>query len=1134
MDVVSYMKAKQVDDRLTQAIQAGNNPSGWMAERDAINAKLTDAGKQSQTLQNGVNVVNATVDAPADIEIQGRTLTSLGQSNLYDQKYYVLTNKKTKVRVNGTKGTQYTGVTKFQHSQPTSRTANFNGKVAGSTAENPNSFKYFTTSNAQSTLTPPTDVKWTDVAAVSNIYTLNNTVASSAYYASGAIAQQLFSFDIIQEVERNLGRIPKLTVADKVQWLKDNIASLQCNWYGYGSGPNGNKASLAYYSNTWVTGSASHTSGTVTKITRNISLAADLVNLIDSNGFINFLAYADPSDGVTASTINTDYVELVITLNASAQLDTRPILSRVANFENKVSGSTVENPHVTREATSSALTTPGAGAELIQNDYNKANTLDSLNSVTSTNSSGKMAERVFSFDIVQEVERHLGRIPKATLADKVQWCKDNLKTLITNWYGYGSSVGGNKATLGVWVNNSWVTSKTSTSSSVANLVDTSNTIIPNMIDSNGFAHFLAYADPAGNVADPTVAPTLSASGSGSSLAAGTYYVQYTWVTANGETMTSPEGNITITSGQDIVVTIPSLPFGATQANVYIGTTSGGEYRQSNTTVTTYTQHTSLLTNTATSASRTTNTAVVASTINTDYVELQIDLKPEAVLHDPLVQLYEVDSTEYSNILVTWDETSVLNRYPKVQGVQHLQNPYVLAEGENLIPPFSDPAWALHANTQVTAPYELTLNATANYQNSELVLKVVKNNLYFLSFNTSDAAVEIAVYDDDNKAYIRSYNSALSFTFNSGNTNTIRLQIRNGTKIGTFVFSNPILTLGSTAKPFTPRNPSYLFTTAKLGQIGTVKDVLYKNDGQWYVRKAVEKDFIIKRSNVPDANIIGITYGTTSTRFAILTGYAVPSGAWNLQDNQAPFYDSRLISTFNGRRVMLAGYNLYLTSDIVLCGFEESSVIYVGIPHAISGWASAPTAAQVLDFLETNELKMSYQLATPVVQTAQVEGDIALNGPTQVQVGSGVIVREKVVPRADSYNYYINDGSTGWESQRLKSKNEKIISIYKNGNKDSLWSLVAQNYNNYGKQKALIPLASYDSTAEYTVTYLLYTLDNTVPAFANNGLEFKVTYDTSLKSVLDSLVERQSDLGTISSVNVQAIAELYKRVRSLGG
>jgi hypothetical protein len=78
------------------------------------------------------------------------------------------------------------------------------------------------------------------------------------------------------------------------------------------------------------------------------------------------------------------------------------------------------------------------------------------------------------------------------------------------------------------------------------------------------------------------------------------------------------------------------------------------------------------------------------------------------------------------------------------------------------------------------------------------------------------------------------------------------------------------------------------------------------------------------------------------------------------------------------------------------------------------------------------------------------------------------------------------------------------------------------------------VSDYDTTAEYTVTYLLFNTDNTKANFTDNATEVTVKYDTSLKSVVDNLVEKQSDLMTISSVNVQAIAELYKRVKSLGG
>ena len=78
---------------------------------------------------------------------------------------------------------------------------------------------------------------------------------------------------------------------------------------------------------------------------------------------------------------------------------------------------------------------------------------------------------------------------------------------------------------------------------------------------------------------PSTAVTLSATGgaaSGGSLAAGTYYVANTWVTACGgeTTVGSSQASVTITTGQIPSVTIPSLPTGATSANIYVGTAAG--------------------------------------------------------------------------------------------------------------------------------------------------------------------------------------------------------------------------------------------------------------------------------------------------------------------------------------------------------------------------------------------------------------------------------------------------------------------------------------------------------------------------------------------------------------------------------
>jgi len=75
------------------------------------------------------------------------------------------------------------------------------------------------------------------------------------------------------------------------------------------------------------------------------------------------------------------------------------------------------------------------------------------------------------------------------------------------------------------------------------------------------------------------------------------------------------------------------------------------------------------------------------------------------------------------------------------------------------------------------------------------------------------------------------------------------------------------------------------------------------------------------------------------------------------------------------RLKLAGYGVYLTTTEELIGFEESLIWIMGIPNSISGWSTSPTAQQVLDFFDTQNYKMFYQLATPITTPIDSDGAI---------------------------------------------------------------------------------------------------------------------------------------------------------------
>ncbi|MBA4294338.1 hypothetical protein C0431_15365 [bacterium] len=203
--------------------------------------------------------------------------------------------------------------------------ANFIGKVAGSTTANPHIGGRRTSVGLGD---PTNNGLWVEHSdsgsnAYSRIHQADGALSSTiTTLLSGTQAQEKFSFNLIEHVQRTYGTIPGATTADKVAWLRVNISRLTFNWWGSGSSPAGNKASFALWdvAGVW-NATVSHANASV----QRLSIASTQTSLrIDSNGFVHALAYADPSDGTTASVINTDYVELIVDLDTSLKKNLAP------------------------------------------------------------------------------------------------------------------------------------------------------------------------------------------------------------------------------------------------------------------------------------------------------------------------------------------------------------------------------------------------------------------------------------------------------------------------------------------------------------------------------------------------------------------------------------------------------------------------------------------------------------------------------------------------------------------------------------------------------------------------------------------------------------------------------------------
>jgi hypothetical protein len=989
----------------------------------ALQAQLADANRQTQNLQHGTSILASALNSPVEFEVQGRTLISLSNSNLEGNKMYVLADKRTKIRVEGREGTLLNGVAKFTKSASLITKADFVGKTSGDLVTNPHIAKR-TTASPVIGLQIPSAFTYEDYV---NLPTLNGQTMNSYNINNGSQSQQLFSFNIIEQIERKLGRIPSDTVSGKVAWIKENGHRLQINYHGWGSSVGGNKVSLGIWdiNGGWTQPIATSVLGTVSKV----SYAVSNFNVrVDTNGFVHYLAFAEASDGTTPSQLNTDFIELEIELKATAVLDTRPIITRVATFEGKVSGDLVSNPHVYKNGASNTQIVPSGGfTETAQNRYDSIRTLDNGYVTNTNNINGFMIQQLFSFNLIEEIERNIGRIPKATVAEKVQWIKDWVQTLQFDHYGFGSSVGGNKMTLSRWnaVDSVWVSAGSHSSAVPVKYSSIPN--VANSIDANGMFHALAYAEPSD------------------------------------------------------------------------GTT--------------------------------------ASTINTDFVSLDITLKQGATLHDPMLPLYEVDATDYANILVSWDENTVMSRFPKVQGVQHLQNLAVIADGENLLPPFHE--WTLHANAKVVSPYELELNATSSYNETWYSLKVVTGQTYTLRDNGGRVIIYKGIGTTGAAAASRnSGNSDIKVTVDSSFNGYMTVKFDNNQTIGKFTYSNPMLTIGDTPKPFVPRNPSYLFAQTKLGQVGTVKDSLFKQGENWTMVERVKKDVVLDGTLVwnDSANYTGF-------KRASVLGVAPNSSNGHSSNMLATKYDgtkTEVGATWGDRDLIRIEIgNVYVVVKNIDSGFGETyrplsdewKAYFNGWQAKTTDGNGKPTTwrslgdgtdapTQTLAYVSANKApnftpyKLSYVLASPQTQIVNhlVEGDIVVSGNTQVEVTSGVVVRERVTPYSISGNYFINREAAG-DTSKLKNKTKKIYGVYKNGSKDSLWTIEFASAFVYGSERAFIKQEMFDTTATYEVTYLV--LDRHLHTV--NALDVKASYAGNFKEVQDMQVEKVSDLATQQSV-----------------
>ncbi|MDT2677327.1 hypothetical protein P7D92_10215 [Enterococcus dongliensis] len=188
------------------------------------------------------------------------------------------------------------------------------GKVAGNTSANPHSV--YTDYTATSLKNPA--AAWSEITQenYNKLVGRDDSGVSVGSSQGSVIPQQLSKFDTVKAIEQLAPRIFEgMTVEEKVQYIKDNFISFSVTTRAKASSPNNKNLKVGIF--------LESTESYTTKIQGDATEFTDFTteindsNFIDSNGNINVLSYVDSSNGVTAASLNTDYigVQLMVSLN---------------------------------------------------------------------------------------------------------------------------------------------------------------------------------------------------------------------------------------------------------------------------------------------------------------------------------------------------------------------------------------------------------------------------------------------------------------------------------------------------------------------------------------------------------------------------------------------------------------------------------------------------------------------------------------------------------------------------------------------------------------------------------------------------------------------------------------------------
>lgn len=534
-----------------------------------------------------------------------------------------------------------------------------------------------------------------------------------------------------------------------------------------------------------------------------------------------------------------------------------------------------------------------------------------------------------------------------------------------------------------------------------------------------------------------------------------------------------------------------------------------------------------------------------------------------------LRLYEITAAEYA-ALDSMTPEQIAAKYPYVDDVKPVRNPYAIRYGKNLLPPFTE--WSIYdSSITVKSPYSIEINKEKSGINSnesfaeiKYWAKVQPNTTYTITFN---GTANFWVGDNDsnknriNTPFVGDKPAGVYVFTTKSNTGYLEVVInqneRSAVGSAPYIANNPMLNIGDIALPFEPQNNDYVFYDVSLHSNvdGTVRDELFYRDGQprkleRFREVVLDGNFISKLTLIAVAspsgyksirwNVNGLINTASRTALNMCTKYdgtilkpwqsnEVPDEIW-VNDSNTEFYltvpnkDSGWGDKYTPSAAEIQayfnGWMMYQQENPVQpyngTGTRSWAKIDSKTGTFIEGSGTATLPTQSHEYWHT-PYRLIYQLAQPFEVPVTSEGKITLHEGTNVlEVGTGIVIREKTTPVTRSAgDYYSINSISGYNAANpLTWATSKILEVQRNDKKDTNWQMstgLANAWNGTGY--AVIPTANYDLTAAYSVTYLV--LDRY--AFTAPLIDLQGEYRTKLAAVVAEMAQDAADLETRVSV-----------------